>query len=860
MKRKIFSILLCLAMAPSMLPTFALADDPIETRLMLPEDKKLVGYNQESDKAWVLENLSESDYRYTYIERLKNNNGYTERELLYLYPATNLSADIIYYTDEDMTQKTTVADHGATAEGGVPNVAGAYYRKAVFAGGTDDKGDADPANDVTYPAKEASSPFYVVDELAGGTRRGFSLSLVQPNVTTQNGLPRGADEPVASVDEGWSWTPAGISTPAKLTLQNFREEMRWMGVPIAQRAAAFTKTDTTATSDPAFAKRISLINSLFKKIQERGGGLILPGYEQVEIELGGTNQIGTGTFSSDGAFSGEAGAYGERAGIYVFNFEAADLSTLLGKLAPDGSGQFTPNPKINILGMEDKSLSLTGSGTLNVASDVRSPAGISVGSNVTLNVAGSVQTRLFYYDNLSTRNDPESVLSTNTYTGSAASPADVAVSIQGRVNIRYGGTYGIYSTGKLSADGAALTVTQTSGNSSKLGETAGLGAAYGVEIENSNVTVSGSGSAGGAVSAAERLSVTGSTLIASGYDYGLSAFGVYANNDLPASLLLSGGNTAITAGKAAVYASDAAVSQAAVNTDGVDISLQNIFGTLSGGNYAVYAYTQKADAPVRGVSFSASPSANTVTPYGVTAGTVPDSAKTVATLLTGPGSGTAAGVVSAYFTHPGDFPGSDLPNDDPVPTEPPKPTEISFTDVDKDAWYYNAVQYVAQKKLLIGVTDSEFAPELPMTRSMMVVLLYRMAGEPAVSGTVSFHDADTSGHYANALIWAYQNGIVNGVADGLFAPDSNITRQQLAVFLYRYVNPPSGSTDILSSFTDADSVSDYAVYAMTWAVRNGIFQGDGQKQLNPNAPATRAQCAAILQRYLQLHEDSKSPS
>lgn len=843
MKQKIFSILLCLSMVMGILPTIALADTPpVVTQLMLPEDKKLAGYNQECDKAWVLENLNTDDYRYTYIQKLKTDCGYTDRELLYLYPATDLSADITYYTDADMTQPTTTTTDGAAVDGGVPDVVGTYYRKAVFAGGTD--------NSVYYPTATASSAFYVVDQLEGGTRRGFSLSLIQPNVATSNGLPQGVDEPFASVDEGWSWDPASGSDAAKLTLKSFKEEMRWEGVPIAQRAAAFTKSDTTATVDPGLAQQIALMKSLFAKELERGGGLILPGYEQVEMDLSGTNQIGAGTFSSAGVFSRDPSAYGDPIGIYVCNYEAGALSDLLGKLSLDGTGQYTPNPQINILGMEDKSLRLAGSGTLNVASDIRSPAGVNVGSGVILNVAGSIQTQILDDPSVSTRNQPESVLGNYTYTGSTASPVDVTVSVQGRVNIQYSGSYGIYSTGKLTADGAKLTVTQTSGNAEQLGSTAGLGSAYGVDIANSTVTVQGS-SAGGAISAGEQLSMTNNTLTTSGYDYGLSTFGQYTNDGQPATLLLSGGNTSITAGKAAVYASDAALAQAAGNTDGVQVSLPSFFGWLIGGNYAVYAYTQNTENPVQTVTFSASPSANTVTPNGLTVGTVSDSDKTVATLLPSSGSSTAAGTIRAYYVSYDD----PTPVKESEPTKEPDPAEIDFTDVSKDAWYYDAVQYIAQKELMVGVSDTEFAPERSMNRAMMIVLLYRIASEPAVNGTVPFHDTDASEYYANALLWAYQNDIAHGVGDGLFAPGRTITRQQLCAFLYRYSNASGVSADVLSSFGDAADISDYAVEAMAWAVDSGIIQGDKQQNLNPNASATRAQCAAILQRYLQLQED-----
>lgn len=683
MKRKILSILLCLTMVLSMLPvTVATAITVVDSVLKLPEDKKLVGYQQESDRAWVLKDPSESDSAYTYIQGLIDNHGYTERELLYMYPATTLSADITYYTDEAMTIETTAAD-GATVDGGVPDVVGTYYRKAVFTGGLYDA--------IEYSPTEASSPFYVVDELEGGTRRGFSLHLIQNEVMTSNGVPRGLDEPVASVDEGWSWTPAGGSTPAKLTVQDFYQEGQWAGIPIAQKAATFATTQDAFTiegitkyseqfnpvllglevgspeydaelskyiiakakvywrdSEGKMDRNISGVHSLFKKISEvSGGGLILPGYEQVEIELNGTNQIGAATFSADGTLLSHDYEY-IPSGISVFNYEVAPLNELLSLLEQNEEGKYIPDPRVNILGMDEKSLLLTGSGTLNVASDIYSPAGISVGSDATLNMGNTVRTSIYDYDRVFlSRSEPESVLSGINYVGSELSPIDTNVGIQGRVNIKYDDAYGIYSTGKLSAQDAEITITQSSQGTESHGGNAGMGAAYSMEIGNSDVTMNGNTSAGGAISAAGKLDIINSTLNVSGYDYGLTVFEKYANDAVPANLSLSGGDTNIIAGNTAVYASDAVISEPAINTDGVEVSVQNFFGKLQGDIYAVYAYSQKEESPVQNLSFSASSRANRIIPTGVMVGNVFDSERTITTLLPGDGSAAAA-LVRAY--------------------------------------------------------------------------------------------------------------------------------------------------------------------------------------------------------------------
>ena len=143
--------------------------------------------------------------------------------------------------------------------------------------------------------------------------------------------------------------------------------------------------------------------------------------------------------------------------------------------------------------------------------------------------------------------------------------------------------------------------------------------------------------------------------------------------------------------------------------------------------------------------------------------------------------------------------------------------------------------------------------------SMMVVLLYRLAGQPETAGSAPFSDADSGAYYARALAWAYQKGIVLGNADGTFAAHTAVSRQQLIAFLYRYTNPSvKGSASTLSGFTDVSGVAGYAQSAMAWAVETGIVKGSADKALDPAALATRAQCAAFILRYDTAADSSKS--
>lgn len=153
-----------------------------------------------------------------------------------------------------------------------------------------------------------------------------------------------------------------------------------------------------------------------------------------------------------------------------------------------------------------------------------------------------------------------------------------------------------------------------------------------------------------------------------------------------------------------------------------------------------------------------------------------------------------------------------------------------------------------------GTSSDRFAPNAPLTRAMIVTILYRMDGSPAMSGASDFKDVDSNKWFAKAVAWAAANGIVNGYGSGLFGPNDPVTREQLAAILYRYTAYCKASTtmngDNLASFTDLSTVSGYALESMNWAVGAGLLKGANGK-LDPKANATRAQVAAIIHRYLE---------
>ncbi len=183
-------------------------------------------------------------------------------------------------------------------------------------------------------------------------------------------------------------------------------------------------------------------------------------------------------------------------------------------------------------------------------------------------------------------------------------------------------------------------------------------------------------------------------------------------------------------------------------------------------------------------------------------------------------------------------------------------TDMPFEDVNFTDWFFEDVLNVYEMGLMNGVSETEFAPEDNTTRAMLVTTLYRLAGEPSIEGMeCPFTDVILESWYGKAVVWAYNMGITTGTTETEFAPDELVTREQVATFLYRYAEAEAVEAD-LTSFPDADTVSEYAKDAVAWCVANGIIKGDLDKDvtyLNPTANATRAQIAAILARFAQMN-------
>lgn len=190
--------------------------------------------------------------------------------------------------------------------------------------------------------------------------------------------------------------------------------------------------------------------------------------------------------------------------------------------------------------------------------------------------------------------------------------------------------------------------------------------------------------------------------------------------------------------------------------------------------------------------------------------------------------------------------------DNKKPASKPE-VKLPFTDVSTSDWFYDDVAFVYENGLFSGTDSRSFSPNASMTRAMLVTVLYRLEGEPTVTGRSSFTDVRSGAYYEKAVIWAAANGIVTGTDSTSFSPDAKVTREQLAAILYRYAQCRKLDTDVsakLNSFTDTDSVSAYASEALGWAVSEGLINGASGK-LMPKGDATRAQVAAILHRFVK---------
>ena len=186
--------------------------------------------------------------------------------------------------------------------------------------------------------------------------------------------------------------------------------------------------------------------------------------------------------------------------------------------------------------------------------------------------------------------------------------------------------------------------------------------------------------------------------------------------------------------------------------------------------------------------------------------------------------------------------------------------DTGFSDVAADAWYTGAVEYVRDSGLMSGTSATTFAPEGTMTRAMLATTLYRAAGSPAVSGSDSFTDTADGAWYADAVLWASQQGVISGYGNNLFGTNDPVTREQIATILWRYAGSPSAGAG--QDFADESEIASYAVAAVDWARANGVVNGADGNRFLPRNSASRAEVATMLRNFLTMDgtEEPEQPS
>lgn len=172
-----------------------------------------------------------------------------------------------------------------------------------------------------------------------------------------------------------------------------------------------------------------------------------------------------------------------------------------------------------------------------------------------------------------------------------------------------------------------------------------------------------------------------------------------------------------------------------------------------------------------------------------------------------------------------------------------------FVDVSATSWAADAVAFASAHELFNGTGENHFSPDLPMSRGMLAVVLHNLESNPSQAFINVFADVSSNAWYAEGIAWAAAQGIVGGYGNGKFGPTDNITREQLAVMLWRYAKSPSTTTRELH-FTDVYKVSDWALDALLWATENGIINGKGNGILDPGGYATRAETAQMLKNFM----------
>ena len=184
--------------------------------------------------------------------------------------------------------------------------------------------------------------------------------------------------------------------------------------------------------------------------------------------------------------------------------------------------------------------------------------------------------------------------------------------------------------------------------------------------------------------------------------------------------------------------------------------------------------------------------------------------------------------------------------------------DTGYSDVDAGAWYAEAVMYCREHNLMAGIGNDQFAPESSLTRAQLATVLYRIEGTPAVTGTDAYTDTQDGAWYGDAVLWISQQDIMGGYGGGLFGPNDPVTREQMTAILWRYAGSPSAEGN--GNYSDAASIASYAVTAAAWASVNNIVRLASEGTFAPKTNATRAQVADALMNYDRQRTASTAPS
>ena len=187
----------------------------------------------------------------------------------------------------------------------------------------------------------------------------------------------------------------------------------------------------------------------------------------------------------------------------------------------------------------------------------------------------------------------------------------------------------------------------------------------------------------------------------------------------------------------------------------------------------------------------------------------------------------------------------ECPKDDTCPIS-------AFSDTKIDAWWHDGIHYCLEEGLMIGTGEGMFSPNMTTTRSMIATILWRMADEPKTAHEIAFRDVKPDEWYTSPIRWADKTGVAIGYGNGLFGTNDPITREQLATFLYRFANAEKPASSRALPFDDAGEISDWALDALVWCHENGIVLGKGDGRIDPKGLATRAEAAAMIQRFCKL--------